>query len=108
MQSANDFYVFAKWLVAPSGAFGIKDRPAVVPPEDKEAYWRIHSELLDAANTAIANHSNDKLFLRPKNYSRERGSRGHRPVDLWVSICGDGAEAFGFMPQVYAIASLEG
>lgn len=108
MQSANDFYVFSKWLVAPSGAFGIKDRPAVVPQEDKEAYWRIHSELLDAANTAIANHSNDKLFLRPKNYSRERGSRGHRPVDLWVSICGDGAEAFGFMPQVYAIASTRG
>ena len=32
-----------------SGAFGIKNVPAVVPDEDKEAYWRIYSELLAAS-----------------------------------------------------------
>lgn len=108
MKSAKDFYVFQKWREAPTGAFGIKNRPAVVPPEDKEAYWRIYSELLEAAKSAIADDPDDSLFLRPKNYSRERGSRGHRPVDLWVSICGEGAKAFGFMPQIYAIASDRG
>ncbi|MFT9027245.1 HNH endonuclease [Acetobacter indonesiensis] len=108
MKSENDFYVFPKWREAPTGAFGIENRPAVVPPEDKEAYWHIYSELLEAAKSAIAGVPDDDLFVRPKSYSLERGSRGHRPVDLWVSICGQGAKAFGFMPQIYAIASGRG
>lgn len=106
MNSSNDFYVFAKWLEAPSGAFGIKEVPAAVPDEDKEAYWRIYSELVDTSGKAIVGF--DRLILRPKNYSRERGSRGHRPVDLYVSICDQDADALGYMPQVYAIASDRG
>lgn len=110
MNSANDFYVFNKWIDAPSGAFGGRDGgSSIVPNDDKEAYWRIYTELLGAADSARAAHPDrDRLNLRPKNYSRERGSRGHRPVDLWVSICADGAEALGHMPQVYAIASQRG
>lgn len=108
MISADDFDVFPKWKDAPSGAFGISNVPAVVPDEDKEAYWRIYSELVSAAEAAVADSPNPDLILRPKAYSRERGSRGHRPVDLWVSICTKDAKAFGNMPQVYAIASHRG
>ena len=110
MNSATDFYVFERWADAPSGAFGGRDgRGAVVTQEDKEAYWRIYTELLAAAKSAKEAHpDNEHLNLRPKNYSRERGSRGHRPMDLWVSICAHGAEALGHMPQVYAIASERG
>jgi len=108
VQSSNDFYVFEKWLKAPSGAFGIEGVAAVVPEQDREAYWHIFSEILDTANQVIESIGPKKLYLRPKNYSRIRGSRGHRPVDLWVSICANGANLFGHMPQVYAIASDRG
>ncbi|MEP2706251.1 MAG: HNH endonuclease signature motif containing protein [Roseibium sp.] len=109
MISDGDFRVFEKWLDAPAYAFGRAGKQGVVPPEDKESYWRIYSGLRDAAERAQLSHSDaEKLILRPKMYSRERGSRGHRPTDLWVSICAKGADAFGYMPQVYAIASTSG
>lgn len=108
MKSAPDYYVFKKWAEAPSYAFGDRTGRGVVPPEDKDAYWRIYSELLSAANAQLFDEQGESLFLRPKRYSQTRGSRGHRPTDLWVSICARGAEALGFMPQVYAIASDRG
>lgn len=109
MNYANDFYVFNKWAEAPGYAFGRRDEEGVVPSEDKDAYWRIYTELLGAAQVAKDAHPNGEyLILHPKNYSRERGSRGHRPTDLWVSICAHGAEVLGHMPQVYVIASERG
>ena len=92
MKSASDFYVFSKWLNAPSGAFGGRNEVGIVPPADKDAYWRVYTELHDAAEEALVSHPNAaRMILRPKQYSHERGSRGHRPVDLWVSICAEDA-----------------
>lgn len=109
MKSAHDFFVFKKWLDAPNAAFGGRNGNSLVPPSDKEAYWRIYDELKVAAEEARASHPDAaKMILRPKMYSRERGSRGHRPVDLWVSICIKDAKVLGYMPQVYAIASERG
>lgn len=109
MKSAGDFYVFEKWKDAPSYAFGEKGAEGIVPNDDKEAYWRIYEELRLAFTVEKdASPDGKHLSLRPKNYSRERGSRGHRPVDLWFAICPEGAEVFGHMPQVYAIASGRG
>lgn len=109
MKSSSDYYVFTKWSNAPSYAFGGKSTPGVVPAADKDAYWRIYSELLEAVSVVKENSEHaDRLFVRPKQYSHERGSRGHRPVDLWVSICFEGADVLGNMPQIYAIASNRG
>ncbi|TBD65709.1 hypothetical protein ELH22_21455 [Rhizobium ruizarguesonis] len=108
MKSAADYYVFQKWAEAPSYAFGGRGGESLVPVEDKEAYWHVYGELLSAAESQISGEQGERLFLRPKRYSRVRGSRGHRPTDLWVSICAKGAELLGFMPQVYAIASDRG
>ncbi|MBC6982875.1 HNH endonuclease [Caulobacter sp. 17J80-11] len=63
---------------------------------------------------AAAEHAKDihgdaaRLSVKRMNYSRVRGSRGHRPKDLWASICAEGAEVFEGKPQVYAIASHRG
>jgi hypothetical protein len=109
MKSAADFYVFEKWETAPTHAFGSQDADSVVPLDDKEAYWRIYRDLVDEASAAVAEHPDrDRLKIRPKAFSRNRGSRGHRPVDLYVSVCSVDAELFGFMPQIYAIASSRG
>jgi hypothetical protein len=109
MKSSSDYYVFDKWADAPAHAFGSKTKSSIVPPEDKEAYRRIIEELRASAEfarevTAGGYH----VRLKEMNYSPEYGSRGHRPVDLWISLCGEGSEAFGEKPQVYAIASQRG
>lgn len=81
----------------------------MVPIGDKDAFWHIYEELLAAIKAALDSYPDThRLFVRPKVYSHERGSRGHRPKDLWVSVCADGADVFGYMPQVYAIASERG
>lgn len=109
MHSASDFGVFSTWANASEYAFGGKGKPSIVPTEDKEAYWRVYSDLMTAAETALNSHPRaSKLLLRPKNYSRERGSRGHRPKDLWVSICFRDAKLLGYLPQVFVIASDKG
>lgn len=109
MQSAQDFYVFDKWHSAPEFAFGKKNQPGVVPLEDREAYWRVYLDLNECADEARRSSlSPDVLVVHPKQYSRGRGSRGHRPVDLYVSICGAAAGTLGWYPQVYAIASQRG
>lgn len=110
MRSAKQFYVFEKWADAPNYAFGKADGSgALVPDEDKEAYWQVHSELNHVAEMAVFGHEHsERLIVRPKQYSRERGSRGHRPKDLWVSVCAEGAEHLGYMPQIYMIASERG
>lgn len=109
MRSADDFYVFQRWLNAPNYAFGRNGETGVVPVEDKEAYWHVYSELNEAAQRVKDAHPlRNYLYLRQKLYSRDRGSRGHRPKDLWVSICFNGANELGHFPQVYAIASERG
>ena len=102
MISAADFRVFEDWKNAPAYAFGRRGSDGVVPRADKEAYWNVHTEIVDAANSAVGDVGSPiELVVRPKPHSRERGSRGHCPIDLWVSVCGKEAKAFGFMPQVF-------
>jgi hypothetical protein len=109
VRSSGAFYVFPKWKEAKVHAFGSQAKPSIVPPEDKAAYLAIFEELMAAANRAreVVPGGNE-IDLKPMNYSPEYGSRGHRPVDLWVSLCGAGSEALAQMPQVYAIASERG
>ncbi len=105
----QDFRVLEKWKSAPAYAFGQVGKEGVVSSEEKESFWRIYSALGEAASAAMDSHPNaDKLRLKRMNYSRERGSRGHRPKDLWASVCALGAEVFEDKPQVYAIASHRG
>jgi hypothetical protein len=109
MKSSGAFHVFAKWKDAPVHAFGSKTKPSIVPPEDKADYQAIFEELLGAASAAReATASGQNVHVKPMNFSRRYGSRGHRPVDLWVSLCGAGSEALSQMPQVYAIGSDRG
>jgi len=109
MRSSGDFYVFPKWKDAPAFAFGSQTKVSLVPDEDKRAYTSIFNEMVNAAEKArLAFDSQIPLILKSTGYSPSFGSRGHRPVDLWVSVCGADSEAFGKMPQVYVIASDRG
>ncbi len=109
MKAAAEFGVFSRWLDAPPYAFGPAGSDGIVPAKDKESYWSIYSELVNACERAVSRHPDAQhLILRPKRFSRERGSRGHRPVDLWASICPAGSEVLGYIPQVYVIASDRG
>lgn len=106
MKTADDFFVFEKWRSAPPYAFGSTSTEGVVPVDEREAYWRVYAELREAAEEAVSAYGPGyPLVVKPKPYSRERGSRGHRPRDLYVSMCGASADVLGWYPQVYAIAS---
>ena len=101
--------IFSRWRKAPANAFGSKNKAGVIPVEDKERYSLIYNELMRAAESARGNLSDPSLVeIKSMNYSHKYGSRGHRPVDIWVSICGAKSEAFARMPQIYAIASERG
>ncbi|PYG32257.1 HNH endonuclease [Pelagimonas varians] len=103
------FEVFSRWKDAPTNAFGSKNNPGVLPERDKEKYTLIYQELMGAAEAAQANLTKpESVEIKSMNYSPQYGSRGHRPVDVWVSICGAGSEEFARMPQIYAIASERG
>lgn len=105
----DDFLVLHQWRDAPAYAFGMAGQPGVVSLEEKEAYWRVYNAVVVAAESARAEHpAASGLRLKKMGYSRERGSRGHRPKDLWASVCAVGAEVFEGKPQVYAIASHRG
>ncbi|KAB2699301.1 hypothetical protein F9K79_09410 [Ochrobactrum sp. Kaboul] len=109
MKSASSFYVFEKWKHATAHAFGSKNQPSLVPKEDKEAYSLIFNELQQAAGTVLnENGHNDDFSIKTVNFSHEFGSRGHRPVDLWVSLYGVESKPLAQMPQIYAIASDRG
>jgi hypothetical protein len=103
------FDVFAKWRDAPANAFGSKNNPGVISDQDKSRYNLIFDELMEAATTAKMGLAKpETIELKSMNYSHQYGSRGHRPVDVWVSLCGAGSEDFAKMPQVYMIASERG
>jgi len=103
------FQVFEKWKNAPSNAFGSKNNSGVISDEDKARYSLIYTELMNAAENARSKvNKPDSIELKSMNYSHQYGSRGHRPVDVWVSLCGKGSEDFARMPQVYMIASERG
>jgi hypothetical protein len=105
----NAFDVFALWRDAPVNAFGSKNNPGVISDQDKARYSLIYDELMQAAEVAKLSISNpETIELKAMNYSHQYGSRGHRPVDVWVSLCGAGSEDFARMPQVYMIASERG
>lgn len=105
----EDFLVLHKWREAPAYAFGMVGQSGVVSPDEKEAYWRVYTDIISAAENARDEHpAASDLRLKKMGYSRERGSRGHRPKDLWASVCAVGAEVFEGKPQVYAIASHRG
>jgi hypothetical protein len=109
MRSSEDFVVFERWRHESDYAFGRKNEAGVVPEADRDSYQRVHEELVAAANeTVSAIRSPLELVVRPKGFSRNRGVRGHRPNDLYVSICSTDAEATSWYPQVYAIASHRG
>lgn len=103
------FQVFDKWKNAPSNAFGSKNNSGVISDQDKARYSLIYTELMQAAENARSKvYKSDNIELKSMNYSHQYGSRGHRPVDVWVSLCGVGSEDFARMPQVYMIASERG
>ena len=88
----DDFLVLHQWRDAPAYAFGMAGQPGVVSLEEKEAYWRVYNAVVVAAESARAEHpAASGLRLKKMGYSRERGSRGHRPKDLWASVCAVGA-----------------
>lgn len=103
------FSVFEKWKSAPANAFGSKNKSGVIPEEDKARYGLIFDELMQAAEFAKSTLVHpETVEVKSMNFSYEYGSRGHRPVDVWVSICASGSDAFAKMPQVYLIASERG
>lgn len=106
----NDFDVFKRYLNAPANAFGSKNNPkSLVTDDDKASYARIHDALIQIASSAITARSlESKVKLRKMNFSPTRGARGHRPIDLWVSLCGIDSDLLGKMPQIYIIASVRG
>lgn len=105
----DDLLVLQQWKNAPPYAFGMKGETGVVSQANKDAFWRIFDELRQAGQRALERHPQAANFkLKAKEHSHLRGSRGHAPKDLWVSICSKDAKAFGDMPQVYAIASHRG
>ncbi|WP_405110931.1 HNH endonuclease [Phaeobacter sp. BS52] len=103
------FEVFAKWRDAPANAFGSKNNPGVISEQDKARYTLIHDELVEAAEAARSSLPvPETVEIKRMNFSPQYGARGHRPVDVWVSLCGTGSEEFARMPQIYAIASERG
>jgi len=103
------FEVFALWRDAPANAFGSKNNPGVISVQDKGRYTLIYQELMNAAEAAKSSLADPTTVeMKSMNYSPQYGSRGHRPVDIWVSLCGTGSEEFARMPQIYAIASERG
>lgn len=103
------FEVFAKWRDAPANAFGSKNNPGVISEQDKARYTLIHDELVEAAKAARSSLPvPETVEIKRMNYSPLYGARGHRPVDIWVSLCGTGSDEFARMPQIYAIASERG
>lgn len=103
------FEVFARWREAPANAFGSKNNPGVITDQDKGRYTLIYNELMQAAQVAQSSLADpETVEIKAMNYSPRYGSRGHRPVDVWVSLCGSGSEEFARMPQIYAIASERG
>lgn len=109
MRSADDFYVFEKWRNARAYAFGRRGEAGIVPAADRDAYWRIHQELIAAGEATRASAKTPlDLVIRRRSHSHQRGSRGNRPKDLYVSICPADSDAVGWYPQVYAIASHRG
>lgn len=106
----DDFVVFERYKKASTNAFGSKKNPkAIVSDADKEKYTRIHDCLKAIVEKAMYQMPNpESLKLKAMNYSSQYGSRGHRPVDMWMSICGVDSDDFARMPQIYIIASERG
>ncbi|UCA45108.1 HNH endonuclease [Pseudochrobactrum sp. XF203] len=109
MESASSFYVFDKWLDASKHAFGSRNQLSTVPKEDKEEYYNIYSEIFNNIEYIKNNYDpNNNFEIKTVNYSKEFGARGHRPVDLWVSLYGTKTKLLAKMPQIYIIASHRG
>ncbi|WP_171133800.1 HNH endonuclease [Ruegeria sp. HKCCA5014] len=106
----DDFIVFDKYRDAPGNAFGSRQNPtSFVSEADKQRYTRIHDALKSIVTSSMEKSVYaPQLQLKPMNYSPKYGARGHRPVDVWMSVCGSDSDAFGKMPQIYVIASERG
>ena len=101
--------LFKKYLSSPLYAFGGAASPSIVSKDEKELYWKIFSELELACKVALKNSGySEQFYVKAKNYSKERGVRGHRPKDLWCAIRNKNSETFNEMPQIYIIASDRG
>lgn len=102
MFSGLDLGVFDKYSEAGLHAFS----SGVVSEDDKDAYWRIHDSLRQAAKSAIASEQNSQWFDQwSTRFGRDGGVQGQRPVDLWASVINRESDVFGRYPQVYVIAS---
>ena len=109
MISAEDIALFEKFKDANAHAFGGKKKEADVSADEKNQYWRIYREIIEACESALTKHAlGGKFFVKPQNYSQERGSRGHRPKDLWCAVRNRDSAAFNEMPQIYIIVSHRG
>ena len=77
-------------------------------PEDREAYERVHNNLLEIAEaaTAVANRSGTFKYSLTSGFTLKSGVRGSQPKDLWVAI--HRADAPMGMPQLYMIVSARG
>jgi hypothetical protein len=101
--------LFDRYLDAPNYAYGGGGNPSIVTEEDKELYWEIHGLLTEACEEAVADSGNAQdFYVKPRAFSRERGARGHRPLDLWCAIRNKDSSLFNEMPQIYVIASHRG
>lgn len=107
--NSSDIELFEKYSNAGAYAFGSKKNSAVVSDADKDHYWRIYQQLIAACEDALGEHGlSGQLYVEPQRYSRTRGSRGHRPKDLWCAVRNKDSEDFNKMPQIYIIASDRG
>ena len=90
-------------------AFGGEKYPQLVTNADKDLYWDVYNDLKNASFNALKNRKLDSVFyVKANTYSKERGSRGHRPRDLWCGIRNNGSDDFNEMPQIYCIVSDRG
>lgn len=109
MITSSDIALFQKFIDAPAHAFGGKGQEAVVSDTEKQQYWRIYQKIAEACESAVSSLGlGEQLFVKPQNYSEHRGSRGHRPKDLWCAVRNIDSAAFNQMPQIYIIVSHRG
>ena len=68
-------------------AFGSDNKAAQVPDADKLIYQEVYMDLVNSCKTALDSRSlNSQLYVKPQNFSFQKGVRGHRPKTLWFAI----------------------
>ena len=87
-------------------AFGSNNKAAQVPDADKLIYQEVYMDLVNSCKTALDPRSlNSQLYVKPQNFSFQKGVRGHRPKTLWCAIRNLNSKDFNEKPQIYSIVS---